>query len=103
MATANFNIFLAKNRFFRNSKSQLSKLVQLSHYHGLGMVNSGLPFAYSMHGVLFPISSKIATDLLENFQAKNLYFQKQFPSHHIALCVTISLLILIGLGTILCI
>ena len=33
-----------------------------------------LPFAYSLFGVLLLVCSKTATDLLENFLAKNLYF-----------------------------
>ena len=37
-----------------------------------------LPFAYSLYGVLFHTISKLATDLLANFQAKNLFFQSQF-------------------------
>ena len=40
---------------------------------------SGLPFAYSLFSYMFQI---ITTDLLQNFQAKNLYFQNQFSQHH---------------------
>ena len=46
---------------------------------------SGLPFAYSQHGVLF---------LLQNFHVKNFYFQSQFSHYHIALYGDILLIIL---------
>ena len=32
-------------------------------------------FEYKLYGVLFLISFKMASDLLENLKAKNLYFQ----------------------------
>ena len=54
-------------------------------------VSFGLPFAYSLYGELFLISSKMATDLLENFKSKKnllseLIFSisSYFISDHIA-------------------
>ena len=44
----------------------------------LGRVHSLPPFAYSRYDLLFLICSKVATDFLENFLVKNLYFQRQF-------------------------
>ena len=40
---------------------------------------SELPFAYTLYAVFLSICSKMATYLLEKYQAKNLYFQSQFP------------------------
>ena len=52
---------------------------------------SGLPFAYSLYGVLFPICCQMAIDLLGNFQS-------QFSQYHITLYGTILLIVLRGLG-----
>ena len=66
--------------FFQNSNSQLSKIFRLSYNHSsIENSPSGLPFACSRFGVLFPICSKTATDLLPNFlyiSAKNRFLSK---------------------------
>ena len=59
----------------------------------------GVPFVYWLYDVLFLICSKMAVDLLENFQVKNLYFQSQFSQYHITLYGTMLLIIKRGLGT----
>ena len=56
----NFRIFLAKNRFCQNLKSQISKLFQLCHYHG----SKEYSLDYHLH-ILAP--GYMSTDLLENF------------------------------------
>ena len=49
--------------------------VEMFPLPGLESEPSDLPFAYSLYDVLFFLCSKMTIDLLENFQAKNLYFQ----------------------------
>ena len=46
---------------------------------------SGLPFAYSLYDLLFLICPKMARDLLETIQAKNLHFPTQVSQCHITL------------------
>ena len=67
----NFEIFLVKFRFFKNSISRFSKLVQLPRYHGW-KENCHL------HKVPFLLCSQLATDLLHNldtFLTKNRFFK----------------------------
>ena len=73
----NFHIFLAKNLIFQRIFNQ--KIY--GWLPRLEMRPSGLPFAYSLYGILFLICSKMATDLLESFHiflAKNLIFKRIF-------------------------
>ena len=55
-----------------------SKIVSAIPLQRFARENFGLPLAYSRVGVVFLICSKMAFDLLDNFQAKNLQFQSQF-------------------------
>ena len=59
---------------------------------------SGLQFAYSLYAVFFLICFKMATDVLQNLQAKNLYFPSQLSRYHMTSSVTMLLIILRRLG-----
>ena len=86
----NFHIFLAKNLIFQRIFNQKiygwlegmeDGIIPAILLPQLERRPSGLPFSYSLYGVLFLVCSKMATDLLENFHiflAKNLIFQRIF-------------------------
>ena len=79
----NFHMFLATNRFFSKFKILTLKVIPAIPLPWFKRQPFGLPVAYSRKSALFLICSKMATDLLENCQAKNLYFQNQFSPYHI--------------------
>ena len=66
----NFHIFLVENRFFSKFKILTLKIIPAIPLPRFKRGPSGLSFAYSVYGVLFLLCLKMATDLLENFQAK---------------------------------
>ena len=86
-----FISFLAKYRFFAEFKILTLKIIPLLR---LVREPSEQQFAYSLYSILFLITSKIVTDLLENFQSKKSFSELIFTIPHFTLYGVTLLIIL---------